>query len=192
MRYAKAVDSVPPPASSLLPRIWLTSDEEQDAHALLETVLPGARAPVALHPYATHALKAWPEGHWRRLVSLLDDAGIPWLVLGAGTPLFPGDPRDITNVTNLRQSTAVLSRCRALVSGDSGPMHLAAAVGTPVVALFGPTTREWGFFPAGPCDTVLERDLPCRPCSLHGKFACPRNGECLAAISPEAVLAALQ
>jgi ADP-heptose:LPS heptosyltransferase len=71
-------------------------------------------------------------------------------------------------------------------------MHLAAAVGTPVVALFGPTTREWGFYPSGPCDTVLEQDLDCRPCSLHGTSRCQRRGQCLEAVSPADVLKAIE
>lgn len=206
MRYSMAVDATPPPASRLLPKIWLFPEELQAARALLNGIfsnsalsggaLPGRNfsgsgAPVAMHPYATHALKAWPAGHWRRLAALLDGAGVPWIVLGKGEPLFPGDPRDITNTTSLRESCAALSLCRTLVTGDSGPMHLAAAVGTPVVALFGPTVREWGFFPAGERDTVLQRETPCRPCSLHGKHACPHGGNCLSAITPEDVFQAL-
>lgn len=192
MRYAKAVLPVPPPAASLVPRLWLSpAEDEAAARRLGEIFGAGPASPVALHPYATHALKSWPVERWKKLAAALDDAGIPWLIIGRGTPLFPGDARDATNATTLRESAALLSHCRALVTGDSGPMHLASAVGTPVLALFGPTTREWGFFPAGPDDRVLEHDCPCRPCSLHGKFACPRSGECMTAISVDELLAAL-
>ena len=190
-RYFMAVDS-PPPASTLLPRIWLGDAEIQEARTRLEALSGPASAPVALHPYATHALKAWPEEHWRALAALIDARGIPWIGIGRGAPLFPGDPRDLTNATSLRQSCALLSLCRALISGDSGPMHLGTAVGTPVIALFGPTTREWGFFPAGPKDIALESTLPCRPCSLHGKTPCPQAGECLAALAPERVMQAIE
>jgi ADP-heptose:LPS heptosyltransferase len=192
MRYARAVEKTPPPSAAVLPRLWLAEAEQAEARAHLAAIFPdGGAAPVALHPYAAHALKSWPETRWRELAALLDERGQPWLVIGRGKPLFPGDPRDNTNATTLRQSAALLARCRCLVTGDSGPMHLATAVGTRVVALFGPTTREWGFFPAGPGDRVLERDCPCRPCSLHGKPACPRAGECLGGITAEEVFAAL-
>ena len=70
-------------------------------------------------------------------------------------------------------------------------MHLAGAVGTPVLALFGPTTEEWGFFPAGPRDRVLESQLDCRPCTLHGKKHCDRNHACMQSITPEQVMRAL-
>ena len=80
---------------------------------------------------------------------------------------------------------ALLGSADAAVTGDSAPMHLADAAGTPVLALFGPTTREWGFVPSGDRDAVLELDLPCRPCSLHGSGACPHEHACLAQIHPE-------
>ena len=71
-------------------------------------------------------------------------------------------------------------------------MHLAAAVGTPVVALFGPTVAEFGFVPAGPGHTVLERRLDCRPCSVHGGPRCPLGHfRCMKETAPEEVLAAL-
>ena len=191
-RYFMAVSPDAPPAGELLPRVWLSDEELATARRRLDSLLgPGSR-PVALHPFATHALKTWPETHWRAFAALLERKNIPWLALGRGNSIFSGHARDLSNTTTLRESCALLACCRALVSGDSGPMHLASAVGTPVIALFGPTTREWGFYPAGPHDRVLEQNLPCRPCSLHGLAACRRGGECLAGISPENALEALE
>lgn len=189
-RYALAMEDSPPPAEKLIPKIYLSSAERAAGISRISVLgcLPG-KGIVALHPYATYSRKAWPEEHWRSLVASLDRAGMPWVVVGRGRPLFPGDGRDLTNGSNLRESCAILAACAVLVTGDSGPMHLAAAVGTPVLALFGPTTREWGFFPAGPHDVVLQQDLACRPCSLHGNKACPRDGECLRSIEPQDVLA---
>ena len=67
-------------------------------------------------------------------------------------------------------------------------MHMATAVGTPVVALFGPTVRQFGFFPYRARALVLERELPCRPCSYHGGPACPLgHHRCLRDISPDEV-----
>jgi len=191
-RYYMAVDTPAPPPNALLPRIPLTDAEHSEAHARLHTLFPNPTVPVVLHPYATHTLKAWPETHWRKLAALLDDKGIPWIVLGKGKALFSGDARDMSNATSLRESCALIACCRALISGDSGPMHLAVAAGVPVIALFGPTTQEWGFFPTGPHDIVLESALPCRPCSLHGKTDCSRSGECLTIISPEQILRVIE
>ena len=74
-----------------------------------------------------------------------------------------------------------------------GLLHLAEGVGTPVVALFGPTVRAFGYFPVHPRSRVLETDLDCRPCSRNGKRPCHRGDlACLADTPAEAVWAAVQ
>ena len=197
-RYALAVEPVAPPPSVLLPRLYLSADEETAGRALA-ALIPGVspeKPLVALHPYAAHPGKIWPTEQWAALMRLLDEQALPWCLVGrvGDAERLPGvsEARDLTNRCTLRESAALLKACAALVTGDSGPMHLAAAVDTPVVALFGSTTREWGFYPAGPRDVVFERDLACRPCSLHGSGACARGYACLAEIAPEDVLAAVQ
>ena len=196
-RYALAVESAPPEASELLPVMYLQEEERRWGKSFLanlfgDDVLKNAVGCVAIHPFAAHRHKAWPTERFVGLLAALDAKNIPWVLLGRGEALFSGNDRDLINTTDIRQTAAIVASCSALVTADSGPMHLATAVGTPVVALFGPTTREWGFFPSGVRDRVLERDIACRPCSLHGKKPCPRGGECLAAILPDEVMAALE
>ena len=199
-RYAMAVTKDSIDAGRLVPRMYLTDDERRDARKRLEETFgdaalhaaDGLPHPVALHPYATHPGKAWPAEHWHALVTDMDSAGIPWIALGQGDAMFPGRAEEYSNTTSVREAAALLAECRVLVTGDSGPMHISNAVGTPVVALFGPTTREWGFYPTGEKDRVLELPLDCRPCSLHGKKDCPIHTKCLADISPETVLAHLE
>lgn len=198
-RYSLALENIPPEPEELLPQIRTDHRDQARANVLLHGC---SRPLVALHPYATHPDKAWPREHWRVLARLLTDAGLDWFVMGHnGSPLFPdrtpessGDApgRDLTNTTSLSEACALLSRSDVLVTNDSGPMHLAAGVGTPVAALFGPTSRAWGFYPAGPHDVILERPMTCRPCSLHGKNHCSNNRECLRSITPQSVLQAVQ
>ncbi|MDR2160679.1 MAG: glycosyltransferase family 9 protein, partial [Desulfovibrio sp.] len=155
-RYALAVASSPPESSLVRPRILLAPEETREAGNLLKSLFRGERRrPVALHPYAAHQLKAWPQEYYRELIRILDARKEPWICIGRGTALFPDRAEDLTNRTSLRQTCALLSLCRCLVTGDSGPMHLASAVGSPVLGLFGPTTREWGFYPAGAGDRIL-------------------------------------
>lgn len=195
-RYALAVESAPPPQAELAPRIYLSAGEREAAGRRLGELFgpAGEAGPVIVHPYATHARKEWPAGHWRELVALLGKQGLAVLVVGQGQAL-PGlleanpDLRDLSNSTDLRELCAILERGSVLVTGDSGPMHLGVGVGVPVLALFGPTTREWGFFPPEGKGRVLELDLPCRPCSLHGGSDCPGGGECMGGITPETVFA---
>ena len=187
-RYALALESTPPPAQSVLPRIFLSDAERADAALRLSPIHDHGPL-VALHPYATHPAKEWPRDQWKELIRRLDSEGISWFVVGRDdTPLLPGDERDLTNATGLRATCGLLERADRLVTGDSGPMHLACGVDTPVTALFGPTAKAWGFYPAGPHDTVLEQSLDCRPCSLHGSRPCDRGFECMAGITPEEVM----
>lgn len=160
----------------------------------------GGQRPVALAPGAAHATKRWPEGHWAALAAQLLGAGTP--VVLAGGPAdralaarvaeaAPG-VADGTGRFDLAGTAALLRRCRALVSGDTGVMHMATGTGTPVVALFGPTVEQFGFFPYGGAAAVLQRDLPCRPCSSHGGPACPLgHHRCLVEIAPAEVARAL-
>lgn len=87
------------------------------------------------------------------------------------------------------QSAELIRRCKLLISNDSAPMHLAVAVGTPVVAIFGATVPEFGFAPYGKHDTVVETlGLSCRPCSIHGGDKCPiKTFDCMNAITVEKV-----
>ncbi len=206
-RYARALlpDRLVPPPDALLPRIFLTPDELARADAALAPLLAPLSAAnegfppplVALHPFATHEAKTWPFERWLRLAALLRERGIPHFWVGQGRAEGLPPAADFVNKTDLRALAALLARADALVTGDSGPMHIAAAVGTPVAALFGPTCREWGFFPQGANDVALQADMPCRPCSLHGKnAACPGGKQslrpCMAALTPEAALDAVE
>jgi ADP-heptose:LPS heptosyltransferase len=191
-RYAMARDPRPPEAADLIPRIHLTDDERAAAAARLKG-FNTHKPRIALHPYATHPAKQWPRPHWLGLTALLAASGMDWFVVGRDAePLLPGNGRDYTNATDLRETCALMERADLLVTADSGPMHLAGGVGTPVAALFGPTTRVWGFYPAGPLDRVIEADLGCRPCSLHGGKPCASGYRCLSSIEPEAVMAVIR
>lgn len=190
-RYALATEDDAPPRHRLRPRIYISDAERLAAEATFKAHALDAPV-VALHPYATHEGKMWPQEHWKSLTGLLTEAGYRCLILGMNPqPLFDeGAPEgvvDFTNKTSIRETCALLERCDTLVTGDSGPMHLGTAVDTRTVALFGPTTAHWGFFPSGEHDTVLETDIDCRPCSLHGGKGCTRSTECMRSITPERV-----
>jgi heptosyltransferase-2 len=87
---------------------------------------------------------------------------------------------DLTGRTGILEAAAALRHSMAFVGNDSGLMHLAEAVGTPVVALFGPTVEQFGYYPSLPSSKVVERDIGCRPCSRNGSRPCPkRTQECL-------------
>ena len=160
------------------------------------------RPPIAMIPAARHPTKQWIEAHWLVLHDRLAAAGHPLLYfsLARERASFPAlssrvdqDPRARWCIEPLPRMAALLSHARAAVAVDTGLMHLAAARGIPVVAMFGSTAPELGFAPAGPGHAVLCRHEPCQPCTLHGREHCPLGHfRCMKLLEPAVVLAALQ
>jgi heptosyltransferase II len=95
---------------------------------------------------------------------------------------------------SLLQSAELIRRCNVLLTNDSAPLHLAAAVQTPVVAIFGATVPQFGFAPRGKHDVVLGIDgLACRPCAIHGGNRCPIGTfDCMNRMSVQTVVQAME
>lgn len=184
--------------------------EERAGERLAELGLGQGRALVAIAPGAAHATKTWPTDGWTRLVRRLVSTGAEVVVVGgpedgevantvvAGVRgrLSGAEERRIVSAAgllSLQESGAVIRRAAALISGDTGAMHMATGVGTPVVALFGPTVRQFGFFPyQAQRSSVVELPLECRPCSAQGGPVCPLgHHRCMRAIAPETVFESL-
>ncbi len=182
------------------PRVEAGAEAEAWAAEWWEAWSPGHRV-VALCPGAHHFTKRWPEPHWLEVHQALRAAGhaVLYCSHGAERAALPalgarvaGDPGARWCAEPLPRMAALLSRCRAAVSGDTGLMHLAAARGVRVVALFGSTAPELGFAPAGEGHVVLCRHEPCQPCTLHGRASCPKGHfRCMLELKPTEVLAAL-
>jgi heptosyltransferase-2 len=164
---------------------------------LAERGLDGAPL-AALAPGAAHATKRWPIPHWQALAERLRGSGCRLVVVGGpedrGAAVQLGSlAESAAGEFTLQETGACLARAKVLVSGDTGVMHMATGVGTPVVALFGPTVEAFGFFPYRARATVLEGDLPCRPCSAMGTARCPLgHHRCLVDLLPDAVAAAVE
>jgi heptosyltransferase-2 len=133
---------------------------------------------VALAPGSIWGAKRWP--YFPELVGRLSgpavaiggpsDAGLCGTLAAAA----PERVHNAAGQVGPRTSAALIARAAALVTNDAAPLHLAGAVGTPVVAIFGPSAPSFGFAPLGPLDIVLEQqELLCRPCSTHGPAVCP-------------------
>ncbi len=125
-----------------------------------------------------------------------------WLILGAQSDLPAADalhsalrtpdsaPRNLAGQTTLRELMALLKLCRVLLTNDTGPMHLAAALGTPVVVPFGSTSPDLTGpgLPGDPRHRLLTSDAPCAPCFRR---ACPIDFRCMTGISAERVIQAV-
>lgn len=184
--------------------LYLGEDVAESAAAhMLQRGVPADRPCIALCPGSRHFTKRWPDDHVRALVALLlahTDAHL--LLLGDASDAvdMPGladaDPRrvhDLRGALSLLESAAAMDRCAAVLANDSALMHIATARRRPVVALFGSTVREFGFFPYHADARVLEvQGLACRPCTHIGRSRCPRGHfRCMRDIAPDTVFEAL-
>lgn len=160
-----------------LPELKVSADEL--ARWRSERGLQAAGMPVVtVGPGAVGAGKAWPVGHYADLAKRLTTAGVEVWVIGSPreTPLAAeiaaaAGPRvrDVTS-NDLRNGVLALAAADAAVSNDSGLMHIAAALGTPTIAIFGPTS-PWHWAPLNPLAAVLEPP-PDGPCPTCGRPAC--------------------
>jgi heptosyltransferase-2 len=175
------------------------------AEARAEDWLTRQAAPgdlVACSPGAAHATKRWPLHHWHALIAALTARGLLPMIVGGPAEremaqqlvrASEGRVLSAAGDLDLQATGALLRRARAAISGDTGAMHMATAVGTPVIALFGPTVEAFGFFPYHATAQVLERELACRPCSSKGGPRCPLgHHHCLEEIMPGQVMDALE
>lgn len=182
---------------------FLNPEAEERADAWLGKIGLGNQHPfVAFAPSAGQATKRWPRDYWVRLVRRIMSTGAGAVFLGGpeDAPLTGSiaercgaETANGAGVLSLQGTGAVLKRAAALVTGQTGAMYMGAALGTPLVALFGPTVRAFGYYPYNAAHALLlERNLPCRPCSFSGGEECPLSHHlCLRQIQPDAVYAAL-
>ena len=156
---------------------------------------------VALHPGARWNNKRWPVEFYGALVARLaaQQTRLRFAVLGSSDnralaeavcAARPDACLNMAGQNTLPEMVEWIRRCNALVSNDTGPMHVAAALGTPVIALFGPTEpRRTG--PYGQIDYALQTPLACVPC-LNSRCHHPRPIECLRSIAVDQVCTAVR
>lgn len=184
------------PAPPPTPRLRPTPGAGAVARQLLDEPASGY---LIAHPGCAQRSKRWPLRHWQALIQALQDEG--WaLVLtggaddaGACAALARGGVRCLAGKSSWQVLTALVSRAAAVVACDTGIVHLAQAVGTPAVALFGPTDPAiWGY--SEPRHRSLAHRLECSHCNLGRcpKVAAGAISPCLDAIAPGAVLRELR
>jgi len=176
------------------PRITVGDAPRDEARARLVASGWDGRTPlVALAPGAAYGgAKRWPAEHFAQLAQSLAADGVQTVAVGTaadrigGARAFQASGIDLAGKTDLPMLAAVFTHCRTLVTNDSGAMHLAAAVGLPVTAVFGPT-RDAETRPRGDAHAVITNPVWCRPCMLR---ECPLDHRCLRDIDAATVVAA--
>lgn len=186
-----------------VPQLYLTDKVLEQGREWKKEMLQGREGRlISILPGAKHPPKQWSATYFSELSQMLAWRGdVPVLV---SPPDIPGLASDIVAMVgtegigfseplgDVMQLAAALAASDAVVTNDSGPMHVAAAVGTRVVGLFGPTSPELGFAPLGPSAAWIHLGHFCSPCSKHGRRPCWRGKRfCLLELKPELVIDAL-
>jgi heptosyltransferase-2 len=166
--------------------------------ASVDEILAGSSGPwIAVAPGSVWATKRWPG--YGALIDALRKRGTV-VVIGAAAdrahvPAAIAAPGvvDATGKLSLLGSAELIRRCSVLVTNDSAPQHLASAMNTPTVTIFGPTVPQFGFGPLADRSTTVGLDgLACRPCDRHGPVACPLgHWKCMRDVGVDRVLAAI-
>jgi heptosyltransferase-2 len=202
----RAVEAVLGPPTERVTVDPLTSDDRRFARRFFEGLPAGARRPVVgLHPSGGRLVKQWSVGRWAAVAARLQrDFGATILVTGSETDRtlaealareIPGPPIDATGRLDVRETMAVIEGLDLFLSPDTGPMHMACAVDTPSVSVFGPSDPlryfSGGDGAPGSRHVVVRPELWCAPCNLIRRppreCAGPAMPECLDLVSVEPV-----
>lgn len=193
----------PADSSEALPRFKPTVSAERSVTTILDELGTGdnvRKTRVALHISAGTTAKRWPVEHWRTLLSMLRngnarDSDLQVILIGGPadreiSQRVLGNRRlngvaDFTGRLSVVELAALLQRVDLLIGGDSGPVHLATAVETPVVALFSGTNNHRQWQPCGHDVAVVRHQVACGPCHLE---LCPLAGHpCMHKLQPAEV-----
>ena len=173
-RDLEALKSLGIQVGSRDPQLWLTQEEANSADQVLDQLgVQRSQSMVILQPGARYWFKAWPPERFAELADrLTSQYGCQVLIGGSDQDIdlaqqirqmAKSNPVIMAGRTTIKQFAAIAKKSALFVGSDSGAMHIAAAVGTPVVALFGPSNpAEWG--PRGEAIEVIYKGLDCRTC----------------------------
>jgi len=159
-------------------------------------VLVPANSHISKQTHINH--RAWPAEHWMRLMALMQKESMAGVIIGSRNdqelinalqPL-PDNIISLAGKTSFPELIGVIEAAKGVITTDTGPSHMAAAVNTPVYALIGPTNyKRTGPYRTSKNDvTVISVNLPCSPCYHTERLTACLHNQCMTDISPEMVL----
>ncbi len=187
------------PAEKVFPQLHFSDADKQAVwHFFKKYHLNSGNKIITMAPGSVWATKRWLPKYFAKLADMLGKTGYQIVLVGAepdnciAREIITLSKNTLFNAVgkfSVSQSALVIQNSRLLITNDSAPMHLAVAVKTPIVAIFGPTVREFGFYPYGEFDQIAEvKNLNCRPCAKHGGAKCPIGTfACMKHLLPEHV-----
>jgi len=196
-RYIKLMEALTNESFTYQTEVFWDEKTENAVNDLAGRYLKTNKHTVGIAPGSVWATKRWLPQYFSELIRLLAERNIHSVLIGGKEDYILCDeiaaesglkPLNTAGKLTIQGSAAFIKRLNLIVTNDSAPLHLANAVQTDVVAIFGPTIRRFGFFPFRQNDKVLEIGLKCRPCGKHGGKRCPlKHFSCMKSITPDMV-----
>ncbi len=167
------------------PELFPSDDDKREVSKIFNGLgIKSKSELICIAPGSVWFTKRFPEEKFIELLNMMDKSDFKIALIGGKEDIKLCE-KIISKTTNnevynfagklsILQSAELIKNGSLLITNDSAPLHLANAVGTKVIALFGSTTKEFGFYPIGENDKIFEvNGLKCRPCSNHGRKSCP-------------------
>ncbi len=151
------------------------------------------RAYIGFQLGASNEIRQWDIKHFAKLSQIFVNQGYTPVLLGTKEEehlaeqfyIAKGTAKNAIGKTNLKQLAALLEKCKLLITNDTGTMHLAAAVKTPIIGIFLATAQPWDTGPVSADACLIEPNLPCHPCDFSKK--CSINNICRTSIPPKII-----
>lgn len=194
--YKSALQKIDVRLPSSQPRFYLP---ENSKYIYMKFNFPQSDYTIVLAPGAAHQTKQYPAEKYVEIINKLDqDFSATFILVGdkkdkiVGKQIKESAGRsviDVTGETSIKELGVIISYSDLFISGDTGPMHMAAGLSVPQIAIFGATHPMLGFAPINEDAVEVQKDLSCRPCSLHGSKKCPKKHmDCLQKIEPTQII----
>jgi heptosyltransferase-2 len=187
----------------IVPEIYPEQAAKGNVEEIIEQLNLKGRETICIAPSSGHFTKTYPPELYAELINNFDRTKYSFVLIGKGN--------DKANISDVLSKTGInvhdlcdkldvneiyelMKKCRLVIGGDTGPMHIAEAAGIPLILLAGSSVKEFGFYPQTENTIILENNsLKCRPCSHIGRNSCPkRHFKCMYEIKPAEIKNAVE
>lgn len=207
-RYCQVLGKYSPPLKGgvaegrggLVPEIFPDESSKQNVEKLLnELNIDNDKKLICIVPSSKHFTKTYPAEYYAELINKFDSNKYAFVLIGKGNDkiniskiksITGNNVYDLCDKLSILDIAELMKRCSLVISGDTGPMHIAEAFNIPLIMIAGSSVREFGFYPQNKKSFVIEnRSLKCRPCSHIGRSECPlEHFKCMREIKPDVIL----
>lgn len=153
---------------------------------------------ISISPGVTHFTKQYPAKYYSQLIDIMINKFNAQVILLGNeyekslTIQIANNCKnkilDLSGKTGIMEMAVIIKNSDLFISGDCGPMHIAGALNKPQIAIFGSTHPKLGFTPINPNSVIIQKEMSCRPCALHGRDNCPKGHfKCMMDIKPEEI-----